>query len=114
MDLDILKRKLNTRDYYVPLLNNYYVAYKSMHIAGIDYTIESSDISKNNFIITITKFLLDDTKKYQEIFVAKVKCKNVDEFIDALDQINSLKEPFNMILTKSNITFIKKKTWIAK
>jgi hypothetical protein len=114
MDLDILKRKLKTRDYYVPLLNNYYVAYKLLHISGIDYTIESSDISKNNFIINISKFMLDDAKKYQEVFVAKVKCRNVDEFIDALDQLNSLKEPFTKILTKSNITFIKKKTWIAK
>ena len=85
-----------------------------MHISGIDYTIESSDISKNNFIINISKFMLDDAKKYQEVFVAKVKCRNIDEFIDALDQLNSLKEPFNKILTKSNITFIKKKTWIAK
>ena len=122
VDLDILKRKIRSRNYEIPLLNNYYVAYKMINIDGSDYTVESTDISKHNYIITIYKYELDnssETVRYLDVPIAKVKCKNEIDFIEALEQINNLEKgtqsyPFNQIVSASNIVLVKKKKWMIK
>ena len=122
MDLDILKRKIRSRNYEIPLLNNYYVAYKMINIDGSDYTVESTDISKHNYIITIYKYELynsSETVRYLDVPIAKVKCKNEIDFIEALEQINNLEKgtqsyPFNQIVSASNIVLVKKKKWMIK
>ena len=122
MDLDILKRKIRSRNYEIPLLDNYYVAYKMISVDGSDYTVESTDISKNNYIITIYKYEIDnssETVRYLDVPIAKVKCKNETDFIEALDQINNLEKgiklyPFSQIIYTSNIILVKKKKWMIK
>ena len=122
VDLDILKRKIRSRNYEIPLLDNYYVAYKMISVDGSDYTVESTDISKNNYIITIYKYEIDNssnTVRYLDVPIAKVKCKNETDFIEALDQINNLEKgiklyPFSQIIYTSNIILVKKKKWMIK
>lgn len=122
MDLDILKRKIRSRNYEIPLLDNYYVAFKMINVDGSDYTVESTDISKNNYIITVYKYEIDnssETVRYLDVPVAKVKCKNKTDFMEALDQINGLEKgtksyPFDQILSTSNVVLVKKKKWMVK
>lgn len=122
MDLDILKRKIRSRNYEIPLLNNYYVAYKMINVDGSDYTVESTDISKHNYIITIYKYEIDnssETVRYLDVPIAKIKCKNEIDFIEALEQINNLEKgtqsyPFDQIVSASNTVLIKKKKWMIK
>lgn len=122
MDLDILKRKIRSRNYEIPLLNNYCVAYKMINVDGSDYTVESTDISKNSYIITVYKYEIDsssDTVMYLDVPIAKVKCKNEADFMEALEQINNLEKgtqsyPFDQIVSASNIVLVKKKKWMIK
>lgn len=122
MDLDILKRKIRSRNYEIPLLNKYYVAYKMINVDGSDYTVESTDISKNSYIITVYKYEIDsssDTVMYLDVPIAKVKCKNEADFMEALEQINNLEKgtqsyPFDQIVSASNIVLVKKKKWMIK
>ena len=119
MDLDILERKIKLKGYYFPKLNEYTkVLYKYVTIGDYDYCIESSDLLKKVIIISITRFIPDNAA-WKEESVVKITCKGHQEVIEIIDKLTELEvnhslELFSLILTDSNMKFIKKKLWVIK
>lgn len=118
MDLDIFERKVTMKGYCFPKLDNYKVLYKYIIIGNHEYCIESSDISKKVIYINIIRFISNDNK-WKEEPVVTIECKSHQDVIEVVNKLSELEngnivELFSLILTGSNMKFIKKKTWIKK
>lgn len=125
MEPDIFKRKIETRGYMLPLLDEGHVVYKMITIGKTDYAIESTYINKKPLELRVHRYIPNGyTEKGHQIFneelVVNISCRNQEELIEAIDKLKlledgMLEEPFKHILSNNiNMYFIKKKTWIRK
>ena len=114
MDLNTFKKRVTSRGYSCPDIDDGFVIYKPISISTptetIELTIESSVIAKKQetpLLINITRF---DKKIRNDILAATIFCRNLSEMSLACAQIDlltsdSMKSPFEIVKTSTDLEF---------
>lgn len=124
MDIEILKRKTENKNYIFPKCENGLVLYKQFTAEkdGIEktFTVESSPLTNktslmSGFTICIYKFTDESLGEEKAV---SVFCKNLSEVDMVCDNIEKLiagnaQNPFDLIFKESNMEFrFKKNGWV--
>ena len=125
MDLDIFKRKAETRGYSCPPTENGFVIYKPISVSAekgtVELTVQSSPLREKNgsdsMYLIISRF---SNGTGPEITAATILCRTLEEMSLACAQVDlltsdSMKSPFEEALTGENLKYhFRRSSWVKK
>lgn len=127
MELDIFKRKLETRGFEFPHNEEGECLYKMFDLANKDFSIESTTLTdKKPVTLMLTRFVPNGMTERGNIKwdiqkIGETECKTLDDIVSFVDGIEKTLKgtpitPFDKILNEqqAHLRFIKKKEWVCK